>query len=289
MIPIVIISGFLGSGKTTFLQHILKEHKTTDKVLIIENDFGETSLDAVHLAQTGATVQEVTSGCICCSLQGNFREALLNILKDDSIDVIYIEPSGVSKLSEILQTCEDEDIAEKAYVYAAITTVDAMQAPMFIKNFGLFFKDQITHSDAIFLSHTTDSRQTDVTKHMIDELAPHTPIHEEPWDTLTLRDYINQLHHDHHVETLHDHHHFMSHTYKNLRSLTTLQWKTVMEGMPDTVLRAKGIVPTAEGPHEIQYGTHYCTLSPTESTDYSLVVIGTDFNVPMVHNEVCES
>ena len=79
MIPIIIISGFLGSGKTTFLQHILKEHKPTDKILIIENDFGETSLDAANLAKTGATIREVTSGCICCSLQGNFQQALQNV------------------------------------------------------------------------------------------------------------------------------------------------------------------------------------------------------------------
>ena len=272
MIPIVIISGFLGSGKTTFLQHILKEHKSTDKILIIENDFGETSLDAVNLAKSGATVREVTSGCICCSLQGNFQQALLDILQNYEIDVIYIEPSGVSKLSEIIHTCKDEEIAKSAYVHASVTTVDAMQAPMFIKNFGLFFKDQIAH-----------------TKRMIRDLAPNTPIHEEAWDTLSLRDYIKRLYHCHDDNCLHDEHLFMSHTFKDLRTLSLVQWKTILEGMPDTVLRAKGIVPTTEGPHELQYGTHYCSLIPTESTDYSLVVIGTDFNVPMVHNEVCQS
>ena len=88
MIPIVIISGFLGSGKTTLLQHILKEHTSKDKILIIENDFGETSLDATNLAKTGATVREVTSGCICCSLQGNFQQALLDILQNYKIDMI---------------------------------------------------------------------------------------------------------------------------------------------------------------------------------------------------------
>ena len=269
MIPIIIISGFLGSGKTTFLQHILKEHKPTDKVLIIENDFGETSLDAANLAKTGATIREVTSGCICCSLQGNFQQALLDILQNYDVDIIYIEPSGVSKLSEIIHTCEDEDIAKSAYVHASVTTVDAMQAPMFIKNFGLFFKDQITNSDAIFLSHTEDVQQTSITKRMIHDLAPNTPIHEESWDTISLRDYIKRLYHCH--------------------DDNSLQWKTILEGMPDGVLRAKGIVPTTEGPHELQYGTHYCSLVPSESTDYSLVVIGTDFNVPMVHNEVCQS
>lgn len=288
MIPIVIISGFLGSGKTTCLQHILSEHKETDKILIIENDFGETSLDAAHLAKTGATIREVTSGCICCSLQGNFKQALVDIVNNYDIDTIYIEPSGISKLSEIIETCKDDDITPFAYVHAAITIVDAMQAPMFIKNFGLFFKDQIIHSDAIFLSHVEDRQQTSITKHMLHELAPHTPIHEESWDTLSFIGYIKRLYHCHDGETLHDHHQFMSHTFKELRILTVLQWKTIMEGMPDTVLRAKGVVPTTEGPHEIQYGTHYCSLTPTNSTDYSLVVIGTDFNIPMVHNEVCD-
>ena len=222
-------------------------------------------------------------------MQGNFQQALLDILQNYDVDTIYIEPSGVSKLSEIIHTCEDEEIAKSAYVHASVTTVDAMQAPMFIKNFGLFFKDQITNSDAIFLSHTEDIQQTSITKRMIHELAPNTPIHEEAWSTIALRDYIKRLYHCHDDHSLHDEHLFMSHTFKDLRTLTLVQWKTILEGMPDTVLRAKGIVPTAEGPHELQYGTHYCSLSPSESTDYSLVVIGTDFNVPMVHNEVCQS
>ena len=289
MIPITIISGFLGAGKTTYLQHILNCRNTNERILIIENDFGETSLDAANLAKTGATIREVTSGCICCSLQGNFQQALLDILQNYDVDIIYIEPSGVSKLSEIIHTCEDEDIAKSAYVHASVTTVDAMQAPMFIKNFGLFFKDQITNSDAIFLSHTEDVQQTSITKRMIHDLAPNTPIHEESWDTISLRDYIKRLYHCHDDNSLHDDHLFMSHTFKDLRTLTILQWKTILEGMPDSVLRAKGIVPTTEGPHELQYGTHYCSLVPSESTDYSLVVIGTDFNVPMVHNEVCQS
>ena len=94
-------------------------------------------------------------------------------------------------MSEIIHTCEDEDIAKSAYVHASVTTVDAMQAPMFIKNFGLFFKDQITNSDAIFLSHTEDVQQTSITKRMIHDLAPNTPIHEESWDTIPYETILN--------------------------------------------------------------------------------------------------
>ena len=174
MIPITIISGFLGAGKTTYLQHILNCRNTNERILIIENDFGETSLDAKQLSATGATVREVTSGCICCSLQGNFKNALIDILSTQDIDQIYIEPSGVSKLSEILYTCDDDDITSKAYISMIITIVDAMQAPMAIKNFGPFFKDQIKHCYAILLTHIEDEKQVEKAKQLIVELAPHT-------------------------------------------------------------------------------------------------------------------
>lgn len=287
MIPIIIISGFLGAGKTTFLQQILKEHNPSDKVLIIENDFGETSLDAVQLASTGVNVREVTAGCICCSLQGNFKKALIDILDTQEVDTIYIEPSGISKLSEIIATCTDESIAAKAYVHGAITIVDAMQAPMGIRNFGAFFKDQITHCDAIFLSHVEDVQQTELTTRMIHELAPHTPIHKEPWDTLELRNYIKRLYHCHEKDLHHDNP-FMSHTFKGLRTLTVAQWTTILQGLPPTVLRAKGIVPTTEGPHEVQYTPAHCQFNPSTIADYALVMIGTEFDIPLIYNEVCE-
>ena len=171
MIPITIISGFLGTGKTTYLQHILNCRNTNERILIIENDFGETSLDAKQLSASGATVREVTSGCICCSLQGNFKNALIDILSTQDIDQIYIEPSGVSKLSEILYTCDDDDITSKAYISMIITIVDAMQAPMAIKNFGPFFKDQIKHCCAILLTHIEDEKQVEKAKQLIIELA----------------------------------------------------------------------------------------------------------------------
>lgn len=179
MIPITIISGFLGAGKTTYLQYILNQRNTNERILIIENDFGETSLDAQQLSTSGAVVREVTSGCICCSLQGNFKDVLVDILSTQDIDQIYIEPSGVSKLSEIISTCMDKEICEKAYIDMITTIVDAMQAPMAIKNFGPFFKDQIKHCYAILLSHIEDTKQTAKTKELITELVPNTPVYTD--------------------------------------------------------------------------------------------------------------
>ena len=318
MIPITIISGFLGAGKTTYLQHILNCRNTNERILIIENDFGETSLDAKQLSTTGATVREVTSGCICCSLQGNFKDALIDILSTQDIDQIYIEPSGISKLSEIITTCTDDAIADKAYVNMIITVVDAMQAPMAIKNFGPFFKDQIKHCYAILLTQADDEKQIKKTKELIIELAPHTPIYT---DVDALQQDINQLksdthkthehdsetcschtcndsvdyncaHHDthnhhNHVGHHHEHQPFVSYTFHNLQSLNHTQWIDFCNKLPSTVLRVKGIIPTASGPMELQYTPHSCSLTDTHLKDYHLVVIGTDIDISSMQEKVC--
>ena len=320
MIPITIISGFLGAGKTTYLQHILNCGNTNERILIIENDFGETSLDAKQLSTSGATVREVTSGCICCSLQGNFKNALIDILSTQDIDQIYIEPSGVSKLSEILYTCDDDDITSKAYVSMIITVVDAMQAPMAIKNFGPFFKDQIKHCYAMLLTHVEDEKQVEKTKQLIVELAPHTPVYT---DVDALQQDINQLksnthkahehdsetcschtcndsedyngaHHDNHSHHNHDGHHhehqpFVTHTFHNLQSLDDTQWIDFCNNLPSTILRVKGIIPTASGPMELQYTPQSCAITATHLNDYHLVVIGTEIDIPSINEKVCSA
>lgn len=320
MIPITIISGFLGAGKTTYLQHILNCRNTNERILIIENDFGETSLDAKQLSASGATVREVTSGCICCSLQGNFKNALIDILSTQDIDQIYIEPSGVSKLSEILYTCDDDDITSKAYISMIITIVDAMQAPMAIKNFGPFFKDQIKHCYAILLTHIEDEKQVEKAKQLIVELAPHTPIytdvdalqqgihqlksnthkaHEHDSETCSCHtcndseDY-NGAHHNNHSHHSHDGHHhehqpFVSYTFHNLQTLTHTQWIDFCNKLPSTVLRVKGIVPTSSGPMELQYTLQSCSLTDTHLKDYHLVVIGTDIDISSIQEKVCSA
>ena len=124
---------------------------------------------------------------------------------------------------------------------------------------------------------------------MIRDLAPNTPIHEEAWDTLSLRDYIKRLYHCHDDNCLHDEHLFMSHTFKDLRTLSLVQWKTILEGVPDTVLRAKVLYQLQKDLTNFSMAHITVPLHLLESTDYGLVVIGRDFNVPMVHNEVCQS
>ena len=274
MIPITIISGFLGAGKTTYLQYILNQRNTNERILIIENDFGETSLDAQQLSTSGAVVREVTSGCICCSLQGNFKDVLVDILSTQDIDQIYIEPSGVSKLSEIISTCMDKEICEKAYIDMIITIVDAMQAPMAIKNFGPFFKDQIKHCHAILLSHIEDTKQTAKTKELITELVPNTPVYT---DIESLQQDVAQIH-----QIAHAHN-----TFYNLQTLEEQRWMELCNILPSTIIRAKGIVPTSAGPMELQYTPQNCSMSATNLDSFHLVIIGTEIDIASISRNVC--
>ena len=142
MVKVDLITGFLGSGKTTFIKkyatYLINQGY---KVGIIENDFGQVNFDTQLLGTTGVNIRELTSGCICCSLQGDFKTALLQTLDQLDVDAIYIETSGVGKLSDILSACESPEITAIAHVQAAITIIDATNAPLFIRNFGEFFKD----------------------------------------------------------------------------------------------------------------------------------------------------
>ncbi|MBP9551289.1 GTP-binding protein [Veillonella sp.] len=191
-IPITIISGFLGAGKTTFLQQILKYHSDLSRILIIENDFGQVNFDTQLLGTTGVNIRELTSGCICCSLQGDFKTALLQTLDQLDVDAIYIEPSGVGKLSDILAACESPEITTIAHVQAAITIIDATNAPLFIRNFGEFFKDQVAHGDALFLTHQELPEQVELTINLLRELNPSAPIHTEDWADINVLEYITE-------------------------------------------------------------------------------------------------
>ena len=130
-VKVYIISGFLGAGKTTFIQPLIKELPDPQRILVLENDFGQVNLDGALLREQGYTVRELTSGCICCSLAGDFRRALVDILDTQDVDYIIIEPSGVSQLSDILAICKDSSIAKRIELTGCVSIVDAMRAPMY--------------------------------------------------------------------------------------------------------------------------------------------------------------
>ncbi len=149
---IILVSGFLGAGKTTLVQKLLKEAFTGQRIALIENDFGEISIDAALLQTSGFQVREISSGCICCSLSGDFVKALKELLDACHPDRILIEPSGVGKLSDIIQACADARLRGLVRISRKITVVDVKRCAMYLENFGEFFEDQIRHTDAVVLS-----------------------------------------------------------------------------------------------------------------------------------------
>ena len=155
MTKIDIFSGFLGAGKTTLIKKLLKEALSGEKVVLIENEFGEIGIDGGFMKEAGIEVTEMNSGCICCSLVGDFGEALGKVIDQYHPDRILIEPSGVGKLSDVIRAVEgvEKDIPEAA-MGSFVTVADAMKCRMYIKNFGEFFLNQIEYAGTILLSRT---------------------------------------------------------------------------------------------------------------------------------------
>ncbi len=155
MAKIDIISGFLGAGKTTLIKKLLEEAYKGEKIVLIENEFGEISIDGGFLQGTGVQISEMSSGCICCSLVGDFGEALKDVQAKFSPDRIVIEPSGVGKLSDVIRAVEDIAAEDKDIVLNSfITVADASKCKVYMKNFGEFFNNQVEHAGCIILSRT---------------------------------------------------------------------------------------------------------------------------------------
>ena len=184
MTKIDIISGFLGAGKTTLIQKLIKEVYAGQKVVLVENEFGEIGIDGGFLKDSGIVVNEINSGCICCTLQGDFRTALQEVVEKYHPDHIIIEPSGVGKLSDILAVVKD---VEGLQLNSYSTVVDAKRCEIYHKNFKEFFDDQISTAACVILSRTQlvdeETLQKDIT--IIRELNNDARIITTPWDDLS--------------------------------------------------------------------------------------------------------
>ena len=225
MTKIDIFSGFLGAGKTTLIKKLIKEAYAGEKVVLIENEFGEIGIDGGFLADAGIEITEMNSGCICCSLVGDFSKALVKVLEEYTPDRIIIEPSGVGKLSDVIRAAKTAE--EHGAVLNCFTTVaDVNKCKMYMKNFGEFYNDQIANASAIVLSHTQSARDEKVAE-CVALLRQHNDkavIVTTPWDSLdgkeilaamehkdTLEDAVKALeeehkHHHHHHHHDHDEH-----------------------------------------------------------------------------------
>ena len=185
MTKIDIFSGFLGAGKTTLIKKLIAEAYTGEQLVLIENEFGEIGIDGGFLQEAGINITEMNSGCICCSLVGDFGKALRQVMDTYHPDRILIEPSGVGKLSDVIravQNLEMHDVVLNGFT----TVVDASKAKMYMKNFGEFFNNQVEHASAIILSRTAGMSQEklDACVALLREKNPTATIVTTPWDEL---------------------------------------------------------------------------------------------------------
>ena len=171
MTKIDIFSGFLGAGKTTLIKKLIKEAYSGEKLVLIENEFGEIGIDGGFLKEAGIEITEMNSGCICCSLVGDFGEALKKVLSEYNPDRILIEPSGVGKLSDVIKAVKNIN-SDKIVLNSFTTVADANKCKMYMKNFGEFFNDQIENAKCIILSHTENISEEKI-KACVDSIKQH--------------------------------------------------------------------------------------------------------------------
>ncbi len=302
---IYIISGFLGAGKTTLIQKLLTEAFINDKVVLIENDFGEISVDAALLKSGNVEVKEINSGCICCSLSGDFVKALRELVSRFHPDKIIIEPSGVGKLSDIIKACADPSIKNLAEVKAKITVADVKRCKMYLDNFGEFFEDQMENADVILLSRIENfPEKVNNTHKLVKSLNAHAVIFSKPWDQITSAEilYPQQDHHTHseyrnsgHMYTCgqHDHDSNCDHNHSAEEIFDTITIRTnqvfsmkelkarvlkMERSTQGTILRAKGIVRGLDGYINLQYLPGDIQITNCATGGDMLCIIGRSLN-----------
>ena len=214
MTRIDIFSGFLGAGKTTLIRKLIAEGYQNEKLVLIENEFGEIAIDGGFLQDAGVQITEMNSGCICCTLVGDFTKALKKVMADFAPDRILIEPSGVGKLSDVAAAVER---VEGAHIGAKVTVVDAGKAKMYMRNFGEFFNDQVASADLLVLSRTDTVKPEKVAEaaELLKAINAEAGLITTPWEQLSgaqilsamdengLRAQMEELKHEHE----HHHHH----------------------------------------------------------------------------------
>ena len=217
MTKVDIISGFLGAGKTTLIKKLLKEVYVNQQVVLIENEFGEIGIDGGFLKEAGINITEMNSGCICCSLVGDFGKALKEVTEKYHPDRIIIEPSGVGKLSDVRKAVEDAAEAAQLEVNSLITVANAAKIKMYMRTFGEFYNNQVENAGAIILSRTqsmTEEKQMEAAA-LVREKNPNAVIITTPWDELTGQQILDAIEGTHSLakelmeehEHEHEHHH----------------------------------------------------------------------------------
>ena len=215
MTKVDVISGFLGAGKTTFIKELINKVFVGEKLVLIENEFGEIGIDGGFLKDAGIEITEMNSGCICCTLVGDFSKALQKVLEEYHPDRVIIEPSGVGKLSDIVKAIEDVKRNADIEISGRITVVDGKKAKMYLKNFGEFFQDQVAHASTIVISRTQSMTPEKIEEcvHMLREENKEAAIISTPWEELGKDAIIRALEHGAQIEDLLEEHHHHEHEH----------------------------------------------------------------------------
>ncbi len=249
MTKIDIISGFLGAGKTTFIKKMLKEAFSGEQVVLIENEFGEIGIDGGFLKEAGIEIREMNSGCICCSLVGDFGKSLKEVVDTYHPDRILIEPSGVGKLSDVIKAVQDVQDEIEAELNSFTTVVDVTKCRLYKKNFGEFFSNQIEYAGAIILSRTDKAKPEKVEEsvELLRELNEKAPIITTPIEQLSGEKLLETMEHSHHADEV-----FTSWGRETIKTYSREDISRILktleeDGTYGTVLRAKGMVAGADG------------------------------------------
>lgn len=316
MTKVDIISGFLGAGKTTFIKLLIENVFDGEKLVLIENEFGEIGIDGGFLKDAGIEITEMNSGCICCTLVGDFSKALRKVIEEYHPDRVLIEPSGVGKLSDVSKAIEHVKKEADIEIEGRITIVDGKKAKMYLKNFGEFFKDQVAYANTIVVSRTQmmEDHSIEECVKMLREENKEASIISTSWDKLSKEAIEHALSpdtqlegifeeekcpvcsHEHHHEGAcgcgHEHHHhhhhhadeiFTSWGQETAHKYTEGELDFLLKALSETegygtILRAKGIVEMENGAWK-QFDLVPQEYEVRESAaDYTgrLCVIGTD-------------
>ena len=285
MTKIDIFSGFLGAGKTTLIKKLIKEAYSGEKLVLIENEFGEIGVDGGFMKEAGITVNELNSGCICCSLVGDFAKALKKVTEEYHPDRILIEPSGVGKLSDVVKAVERANLTD-CRINSMTTVVDANKCKMYMKNFGEFFNDQVETAACIVFSHgdVAGEKKLQAALELVRAHNPNATVVTTAWSELDGKQILEAMEHSatlatelakleselhdhddedehehccHHDHDGHHHHHHADEVFSSWGVETSARFtqeglKAMLSQLGDavrfgTILRAKGIVQAEDG------------------------------------------
>lgn len=317
MIKVDIFSGFLGAGKTMLIKKLISENLNNENIAIIENEFGEVGIDGTILRKSNIQVKEINAGCICCTIAGDFKKAILEVINKFNPKRIIIEPSGVGKLSEILNVCKDKELKDKIEINMIITVVDVLKYDMYISNFSEFYSNQIINAKTIMLSRTQKASSENIEKvtTAIRKLNNKGNIITTPWDKLSaeriiaaaeqnlkdsLEGEVNLLKkstsnfsfklkariNNHHANEV-----FETWGVETPKRFCKLSLENILNRLQDsklygTVLRAKGIIQTGEDEWmQFDYVPEEIQMKNTKP-DYSgrLCIIGSNLNRNNIKN-----